>query len=308
MRPRSLGLHAVAALGLLALTGCSVSPLARRAAAFAPAATAAAKDTTAAYALVEQTHNQTEIATLVSNFDTDGFDLDKIKPFMPPKDMEARTKVLAGLAQYAEMLAYVSGDEPLTEFDTQAAALGKSLQTLSQSSELSSLTKSAHVSGTDVNIAATAIDALGRALITRRRSRELPGILKEMQGPIVEICALLEADLGAPETSGLRNQLHNDYGTLRRKQLRFIRDNKTTLSATDKRAALEELPKLAAAEAAGDRALAATQAALQQLAATHTALAASAGEKESPAFRTMLSELIHDGQQLGGFYAQLSAK
>jgi len=308
MAARTPGLCVVAVPLLLAVAGCALSPLAKRTSAFATAATATAKDTTAAYALVEQTHNDTELATMAANFDSDGFDPAKIQPFLPAEEMDARRKILEGLTKYAETLAYVSGDEPMTEFDTQARALGTSLTALSKSDALGTFTQRAHVSQADLNLAATAIDALGRALMERRRSRELPGILKQMQQPIEQICALLEADIGEPETSGLRNQLRNDYATERRKQIKFIRDNERTMSASEKRAEIEALPKLEAAAAAGDKTLAATQAALKQMAATHTALAASAGAKESPAFHIMLAELTHDGEQLHGFYAQMPAR
>jgi hypothetical protein len=302
-------LRGVAALALLALAaGCSVSPLARRASAFATAATAAAKDTTNAYALVEQTHHDAEVQAMVANFDTQGFDPAKIKPFMSPQDMEARTKILDGLSKYAEELAYVSGDQPMTDFDTQADAVGKSLQDLSKTDSIAAFLKSANVTDMDVNLATTAVDALGRALIERRRGRELPVLLKEMKDPIVQICALLEADIGDPEKSGLRNQLKNDYDTLKRKQIRFIHDNEATMSASDKRALIEELAKMSDDEAAGDKTLAATQAALKQLATTHTALTESGNAKDAPVFRTMLSELESDGQQLQGFYSKLPAQ
>ncbi len=299
----------LAALVLLALsTGCSMSPLAKRASAFATAATAAAKNTANAYALVEQTHHDAEVQAMVANFDTQGFDPARIKPFMPAADMEARTKILDGLSKYAETLAYVSGDQPMADFDTQDAALGKSLEDLSKTGAIAGFLKSANVTGVDTNLVATAVDALGHALIERRRSRDLPAVLKEMTGPIAQICALLEADIGDPEKSGLRNQLKNDYDTLKRKQIRFIRDNEATMSASDKRTLIEELAKIADDEAAGDKTLAATQTALKQLAATHTALAESGSAKESPVFRTMLSELVSDGQQLQGFYSKLPAQ
>ncbi len=136
----------------------------------------------------------------------------------------------------------------------------------------------------------------------------MPAILKEMKEPIAQICMLLEADIGDPEKSGLRNQLKNDYDTLKRKQIRFIRDNEATMSTSDKRTLIEELAKMSDDEAAGDKTLAATQAALKQLSATHTALTESGNAKESPVFRTMLSELVSDGQQLQGFYSKLPAQ
>lgn len=304
--------RAVRGIALLALVamvaGCAISPIAKRASAFATAATAATKNTTDAYALVEQTHHGAEVQAMVANFDTEGFHPEKIQPFMPAEDMAARTKILDGLSTYAETLAYVSGDQPMTDFDTQSASLGKSLQAMSKTDAVASLLKSAHVTGMDVNVATTAVDALGRALIERRRTRDLPALLKEMKNPIAQICALLETDIGDPEKSGLRNQLKNDYETLKRKQIRFIHDNEGKMSASDKRALIEELVKMSDDEAAGDRTLAATQAALKQLAVTYAALAESGNAKESPMFRTMLSELESDGEQLQGFYSKLPAQ
>ncbi|HVZ84885.1 MAG TPA: hypothetical protein VG893_14510 [Terracidiphilus sp.] len=295
-------------LALVTLAGCSVSPMVKRASAFATAATAAAKDTTNAYALVEQTHHDAEVQAMIANFDKEGFHPEKIKPFMSAQDMTARTKILDGLSKYAETLAYIGGDQPMTDFDTQAEALGKSLQDLSATGSIGAFLQSSNVTGVDVNLATTAVDALGRALIEHKRSRELPALLKEMNGPITQICALLEADIGDPEKSGLRNQLKNDYETLKRRQITFIRDNEGKMSVSDKRALLEELAKMADDEAAGDKTLAATQAALKQLAATHAALAESGNAKEAPVFRTMLSELMNDSQQLQGFYSKLPAQ
>jgi hypothetical protein len=132
MAPRTQK-SAVAALGLLLfMTGCSLSPLAKRTSAFSTAAVATAKDTANAYEIVEQTHHDSEVGALVTSFDTDGFHPEKILPFMPPKDMETRTRILDGLSRYAETLAYVSGDQPLSTVDDQAKALGTSLQELSK--------------------------------------------------------------------------------------------------------------------------------------------------------------------------------
>lgn len=299
---------AVVILGLLTvLAGCTISPLGRRTSNFSTAAATTAMETANAYEMVERTHYETEVAALVANYDRDGFQPEKIKPFLSVKDKETRTRILDGLTRYAETLAEVSGDRPLKEIDTQAKALGESLRDLSKSDALAPLGQSAHLSDTEMNIAATALDALGRALVNRRRSRELPGILKEMQEPIETICSLLEADIGDPEKSGLRNQLRNDYATLIRKQTDYITDGKN-LTAAERRAAIESLPRLTAAQRDGDKALEATQKALRQLARTHTALVESAAAKDAPAFGTLLSELIDEGKQLHGFYERESAR
>ena len=289
---------------LLSLTGCSLSPLSKRTAAFSTAAVASTQNTASAYQIVEQSYYDAQAASLVDNFDKNGFHPEQLQPFLPAKDMEARTRVIDGLRQYAETLAEVSGDQPLKDLDTQATALGKSLQAMSKNNDIQSL----HISTTDTNLATTAVDALGKVLIERRRSKELPAILKEMRDPIIQICTLLEADIGSPEKSGLRNQLKNDYDTLERKQEQYIYKNADKMTAEEKRTEIERLPKMEAARIKADQALAATQAALAQLAKTHTALVDSAQIKNSPAFKTLLSELVDDGQQLHSFYQNLPSQ
>lgn len=295
-----------AALAALLLTaGCSVSPIVKRASEFSTAATAASKDASNAYQLVEQEHYNAEVARLVTSFGTSDFDLNRIRPFMPPDDMKARTKLIKALCDYAESLAAVAGDQPLTDFDTQAGAVSNSLQELRKSDALASMVAKANINSVDLNAVTTAIDALGHAIINHKRSSELPALLNEAKSPIATICLLLQADIGDPEKGGLRNQLHNDYLTDIQKQEKFIKDS-PTLDPIDRQAAIKALATLAKAAKDGDKTLAATQDELADLAKTNAALA-EAGKKESPAFKTLLSELTSDGQQLRGFYEKLPA-
>jgi hypothetical protein len=279
----------------------------KRASNFAIAATAASKDATNAYQLVEQEHYNAEVERLVTNLGSAAFDLNSIQPFMQPDQMDARTKLIKGLSEYAEALAAVAGDQPLSDFDTQAEAVGKSLQDLSKSDALASMVKKTKIDTTDLNAVTTAVDALGRAIINHKRSSDLPALLKEAKDPIATICTLLQADIGDPEKSGLRNQLKNDYLTEITKQEKFIKDN-PTLSPTDRQAAIKALAMLAKAAQESDKTLAATQKELADLAKTNSALAETDKKKDSPAFKTMLSELVSDGQQLRGFYEKLTAK
>lgn len=291
----------------LLAAGCSMSPIVKRASDFATAATAASKDATNAYQLVEEEHYNAEMERLVTDFGTSRFDLNSIQPFLQPDEMDARTKLIKGLSAYAESLAAVAGDRSLTDLDTQAEAVGKSLTDLSKSDALASMVKKEKMDSTDLNAVATAVDALGHGIIDHKRNSELPALLKEAKGPIATICALLEADIGDPETRGLRHQLKNDYLTEIEKQEKFIKDN-PTLNPLDKRAAIKELAALAKAARDGDKTLEATQKELADLAKTNAALAETDKSKDSPAFKTMLSELVNDGQQLRGFYEKLPAK
>jgi hypothetical protein len=298
----------VALIGLASLTGCSISPMSKRTAAFSTAAVATTQKTTKAYQLVEQSHHDSQVAALVDSYDQDGFDPKKIQPFLSAEDMQVRTRVLEGLTKYAETLAEITSDQPLKTLDVQAAAFGKSLQTLSRNGDIKPLAKSAHISDTELNLVTTAVDALGRALIENRRRKDLPQVLRQMKEPVNQICELLEKDIGEPEKSGLRNQLKNNYETLIRKQEQFIRHNERQMSAQEKRQEIHRLPQLVSEAKAADESLAATQKALAQLAKTHTALVESGNAKDSPGFRTLLAELIEYGQQIGEFYQKLPSK
>jgi hypothetical protein len=309
MRSKRAVLHGVVVLlGITLLESCAISPLSKRTAAFSTAAVAATQSTTNAYQVVEQSYYESQVAALVVGFDKEGFRPESIQPFMAPKEMETRTRVLDGLKQYAETLAEVSGDKAMSGLDTQATAFGKSLQELSKNGELKPLAKSANISAEDLNIATTAVDALGRMLIEQRRRKDLPGVLKQMKDPVNQICTLLSADIGDPEKSGLRNELKNNYLTLIRKQEQFVHLNEGQMSAQEKRQEIERLPQMAVDAKRADQALAATQTALTQLAKTHTALVESGEAKDSPAFKTLLSELVENGQQLHQFYQKLPAK
>jgi len=290
---------------LLLLSGCSISPLTQRATAFSTAATATTLKVQNAFQLIEQSYTDAQTASLVNNFDTKGFNPSQIQPFMLSEAMQARTQMIAGLQQYATLLAEVSGNQPVTALDTQSEALGKSLQALSTSSGLSTVAKSAN---TDIGPASTAVDALGRMLIEHKTAKELPGILTAMQKPVDTICQLLEDDIGTPEGSGLRNQLMNDYFVLIAAQKIYIRNNEAKMTPDEKRAAIEQLPQLVITEKQDDATLAQTQAALKSLAATNDALTATKNSKKAPAFQALLAELVAEGQQIGSVYKATTSK
>ncbi len=284
---------------LLCLSGCSVSPLMQRVTAFSTAATAATVKVQNAYQLVEQSYSEAQMASLVNNFDSKGFNTSQIHSFMPGAAMQARTQLVAGLQQYATLLAEVSGNQPVTALDTQSEALGKSLQTLSKTTDLAGVARNAN---SDISVASTAVDALGRLLIEHKTARELPAILEQMQKPVDEICQLLEDDIGTPEGGGLRNQLKIDYDSLIADQRTYIYANEAKMTPGEKRAEIQKLPQFVTSERQGDAVLVQTQAALKALATTNDALATARNSKQAPAFRVLLSELMAEGQQIGSVY------
>ena len=250
-----------AALSLLLLvSGCSISPLSQRAKAFSTAAMAVTLKAKNAYELVEQSYTDAQMASLVNNFDTKGFNTTQIQSFMPTAAMQARTQMIAGLQQYATLLAEVSGNQSVTALDTQSEAVGKSLQGLSTSAGLSGVAKNAK---SDIGLASSAVDALGRMLIEHKTAKELPGILTQMQKPVDDICQLLEDDIGTREGGGLRNQLENDYDSLIAEQRTYIYANEAKMTPDEKRTEIKLLPQLVTTEQQDDATLAQTLAALE---------------------------------------------
>lgn len=284
---------------LLLLGGCSISPLAKRAATFSTAATAATAKMQNAYQLVEQSYTQVQMANLVNDYDRDEFRQDQIQPFMPGAAMQARTRMLAGLEQYANVLAEVSSNKPVAALDAQSEALGKSLQGLSDSTGLTQVAQNANV---DLSLASSAVDLLGRMLIAHEQAKELPAILTRMQKPVDTICQLLEADIGTAKGFGLRSELHSNFSTLIGDQRLYIKANEAKMSPAEKRSEIEKLPQLVLAEKQDDTMLQQTQAALEALAKANDALLAAKGSKQAPAFHQRLLQLIAAGQQIGTVY------
>ena len=294
----------------MALTGCSLalSPLANRSAAFGNAASQVVRDSSAAYDTVERTTYNASVSSLVLDFDTSGFDRDKIMPFLPPHDLAVRQMVLKGLQAYADDLAEIGGDRAFSPLNQQTMALSQNLESLSANGEIQKLAPQA--SAEEAKGLATAVDALGKVLIERKRRKELPRIIKNMQPVLEELCRLLELDLGNRPVdgrggSGLRDQLWNEYDDLIDNQADYIRDNKAKLSPSERAAEITKLPQLVEQQRAADGALASTQAALRDLVETHRALLLP---PQTGTFRSRCKELVQDGQQISQFYGSLTSK
>jgi len=286
-------------------SGCALSPLSQRATSFSTAASATVVKMQSAYQLVEQAYEDAEMATLVNQFDTRGFSAASVQPLMADADMKARTQLLDALQQYASLLAEVSGNEAVTELDKQSDALGKNLETLSQDTSLASLSKNADM---EAGIEATAVDALGRLFMEKRTAKELPAILEKAQKPVDAICTLLAQDIGTPEGNGLRNELRDKYAELIADQRTYILANEKNMTPEEKRTEIGKLPQLVTNEKQDDAALAQTADALKQLAATNDALNETKKDKDAPAFKALLSQMVAQGQQLGTVYSAVGSK
>lgn len=286
-----------------AAAGCT-APVVTRTTGFAKAAAPALVETGDAYALVQTVHAGTVMAERVAAWDTTS--IRKPPPsgaFGTPEDLKVRSDVLKLLGTYVTLLAEVSGDTQAKAADTaskaSAAALGQlATDGLPLLANGSTATVSPSDTTSDTSGAATAIDALSRMVMERHRRRALPGILRQADGPVQTLCSLLERDFGASPATGLRHVVRTDYEAWLGEEDAAIRDHLSGYSYPEKRAAVEALFTLQAHEAADDTALAEADAALADLARAHHALASTANDKNAPAFRTQLGQLIVAAQQL----------
>ena len=297
-------LSCLSMLSLSTLSGCAVSPLSQRAATFSTAASATVVKMQSAYQLVETTYEEAAMASLVNQFDMKGFDPASIQPFIPAADMKARTDLMSALQQYATLLAEVSGGSEVTELDKESEALGTNLEVLAKAAPLTALAKNANM---ESGVASAAVDALGRVLMKKATAKELPSILESAQKPIDTICTLLGQDIGTPEGTGLRNELRDKYVELIVYQRTYILANEAMMSPDEKRTEIAKLPQLVTAEKQGDTTLEQTQKALEQLATTNDVLMQTKKDKDAPAFRALVSQMVAQGQQLGAVYSAASA-
>ena len=141
----------------------------------------------------------------------------------------------------------------------------------------------------------------------KKTAKELPSILESAQNPIDTICALLGQDIGTAEGMGLRNELRDKYAELIADQRTYILANEAKMSPDEKRTEIGKLPQLVMAEKQGDATLEQTQKALEQLAKTNDALTETKKDKDAPAFRALVTQMVAQGQQLGAVYAAASA-
>src|SRR6266851_100052 len=294
---------------LFATVGCISPAVHKNVPAFANAVTLATENTKSAFDAVEQTYENVQAERIVVNYDTQGFNPKMVNRFLDPEDLEVRLTLLDALQRYASTLADVSGDEKLDLFDDKTRALGSSLQSLTGKAAFQKLVSS---SARDANIAATAVNALGRWFIERKRQQRLPQLIEEMQDPVKSTAELLEADIGsAPDERGrgghgLRDQLWNEYTQALLQQVAFIDHNKDHFDPASKAAEIRKLPALVRQRSLADQTLKQTQAALTELVDAHGALLRATKAKTD--VHTEFSALLSEAQRLQSFYDSLQKK
>jgi hypothetical protein len=297
-------------LPLISLSSACISPAVHKnVPAFANAVTLATENTKSAFDAVEQQYEAVQAERIVVNYDKQGFNPNMVKQFLTLEDLEVRLALLDALQRYASTLSDVSGDKQLEEFDDKTRAFGSGLQAMTGTAAFKKLVSS---STTDANIATTAVNALGRWFIERKRQQRLPELIGEMQGPVKTTADLLQADIGsAPDEfghggRGLRDQLWNGYTEAMMQQVAFIDQNKDRMDAASKAESIEKLPQLVRQRSLADQALKQTESTLSKLVDAHSALFRAVKSKGD--IQAECSALISEGQRIKAFYDSLQKK
>ena len=121
----------------LVFLGCAVAPLTQRVNQFGGAVSTVVPPVTHAYETVEETYYDGQVAALVVNYDKNGFNPDKIQPFLSREDLLIRARVLDGLQAYADALRTVTSDKASDALDAATASVGQSVLGLQKEGVLS---------------------------------------------------------------------------------------------------------------------------------------------------------------------------
>lgn len=290
---------------------CATSSLNKRVLTFSKAASLAATNSQSAFETVQQHYEQTQVDSLVLNYERDGFNPDRVKALLNPEDLQVRKSIFSSLQRYAETLSEITGGSQDKQFDDATKKLGQSLQSLNGNDAFKKFVGQAP--GRDIHLATTAINTLGRWFVERKRTRELPRIINEMHPAIENLAQLLIDDLGsAPRADGtggrgLRGQLWIQYTKSMTDQDAFIRANSAKLDASARRIEITKLPRLVEDRRRADLALAATQKTLTQLIEAHAKLR-DAKDDDDGGFLAAIQQLVAEGQRIKDFYESLETK
>ncbi len=303
---RATSLFALCVL-ITTLGGCISPTVHKSVPQFAAAVTLTTENSKEAFQVVDLKYVDVEALRLVVNYDKSGFDPSKIHHLLSPDDLQVRLDLLDALQQYASTLADVSGDSKLQEFDGQTKAFGTSLQKLTSDPSFQKLVSSTK---TDLNIATTAVDALGRWFIERKRQKELPSLIGQMQGPVKATSDLLRADIGnrpgedGKGGNGLRAQLWNEYMQGMVQQSAFIDQNRDRLDPSAKSMEIRKLYQLVDERNRADDALRQTAESMSKLVTAHQEVLRAVQGKTD--LHADISALISEGQRIKTFYESLS--
>ena len=295
----------VCAMFCVLLAGCSLSPMARHAAAFCSASSLVIDNSEDAYRAANDLREREQLEASAYSYDSDPHwsPYRDFKPLLTPEQLGARIKVLDGLKAYAESLVDLTGKpskEDTAALQGAATGVGTNLTGLSGTVSTSFDKALPTLSSAEAKFVSTAMVALGEYLENRKIKNSLPKVTQDMNKNVQTLCTLLKGDVTV-----LRRQADVDYTTLIEQQNQLLQHNKDKLDAVEKRNEVENLIRVAYQQKANDRLLAQLQDAIEKLALTHQALAAAAQGNNPEALKEKIAELSDAGKSLSSFYKSL---
>jgi hypothetical protein len=232
-----------------------------------------------------------------------------------------RLAVLKALQCYVkELVAITNGteskdlDDASTSLANSLAGLGNTFLPKGSSSKTETVTTDGSpvtqttttaanaISTAEQNQMGVAINALGQFLASRKIKKELPGLVEKIDPQIEALCVALSKDVDALKSDELI-----DFNFMINQQTLFLRENKS-MDAVERRALIMKLPEIARKQRAADAQLDELKKGLGKLVLTHHAFAAEVQGNNPESIGAKLGDLAAAGQNLGKYYASLSAK
>ena len=279
---------------------------------FTQAVALTATNVQGAFDTVQSTYCDARTMNYAANYTgTNGFDPSTLcQTWITPETLAARTLVLQGLKQYASELSSLTTSD-ISNVDSASTALGKSLTGLTGTEPFKKVATEAKV---PIDIATTAVDALGNWLIQSKLHNELPAMIIKMDDPIQKISQMLIADIGIVGAdsehpavgSGLRQVLWIQYGEEIRSWDQYVSKNYfgKDVSPDAKFAAIKQLVSLSVQRRAADQTLAQVAVTIKQMAQAHTELVKAAKAKQP--LTADVSDLLAEAQRLNSYYNSLA--
>jgi len=288
------------------LGGCSLTPMAKHAAAFSTASTLVIESSEDEYRVANdlRERQQMEAAVYSYNYAAEAdlqFDPHKeFKPLFTPDQLEARMEVLDGLKLYGDSLVALTGHPSPDEkaaLEAATTGVGTNLQGLSTAvnAKFSGIPA---ITDQQAALVSTALKALGEYLQTRAIKQSLPKVTGPMDDHVKVLCGLLEEDIKVMKT-----QADADYTSLLLTENQFVLHNK--LDAVEKRNEVEKLMAVVRKQKANDRLLDALNTAVVKLRLTHHALAAEAQGNNPGSLKQNIADLQAAGKDLSSYYKSL---
>jgi hypothetical protein len=291
---------------ILFVSGCTTMRAGKHPATFATAANLVVENSTDAYKAAIDLHDREQVSAGVLAVEAgETWDYNLIKPLITPEGLKTRTKILDGLNLYAQSLADATAGVDSAALKSAAKSTAGDMKDLGATINTDAGgSKTGLALSTEVaNGAATALLALGDALVAKKVNAALPAITTQMDPHIAALCDVLTSDIVI-----LRRQSKKDYEDLARQQWTFITINKAKLSPLELRGEIEKLPTYRNDEQSTDDKLSALDDAIKKLKTAHHDLMDAANGKDPEALNARIADFESAGNNLGNFYQSLSGK